>query len=127
MHLRLEAEIIGCAPAAAPGSNRRAFEQIQKVKLAQSSWSGPVRHLTGLLRAEATALMLRSRGYSRLIMWGLTAGPTASFSMYMHGPGSNREPLSAMAMTETAPLRPCLASRAQNMHPAALASGSGAQ
>ena len=68
---------------------------------------GGAADLTGLLRAEATALMLRSMGYSRLTMWGLTAGPTASFSMYMHGPGSNRDPLSAMAMTDTAPLRPC--------------------
>ena len=40
-------------------------------------------------------------------MCGLTSGPTASFSMYMHGPGSKRAPLSASAITETAPFLPC--------------------
>lgn len=41
-------------------------------------------HPRGLLRALATALKLRAMEYCRDTMCGLTAGPTASFSMYLH-------------------------------------------
>ena len=40
---------------------------------------------------------------------GGPASAPASFSMYMQGPGSNRAPRSASAITDTAPLRPCAA------------------
>ena len=45
--------------------------------------------------------------FLRLMALAGTAGPTASFSIYMHGPGSNKAPRSARAITLTAPFRPC--------------------
>ncbi len=67
-------------------------------------------HETDFPRAEPTASRLRATLNSRLTDDGGTRGPTASLSMYMTGPGSNKDPLLARAMTETAPFLPCAVS-----------------
>ena len=46
-----------------------------------------------------------------LAMCGLTSGPTAIFSIYIHGPGSKSAPLSAKAITDTAPFLPWKAAK----------------
>lgn len=58
-----------------------------------------ITHPSGLSRHLATPARLAATLASRLMAPGSTAGPTASFSMYMQGPGSNRAPRSATAMT----------------------------
>ena len=47
-----------------------------------------------------------SVGVRRMSQAPLARGPTASFSMYTQGPGSNMAPRSATAMTASAPPRP---------------------
>jgi hypothetical protein len=45
-------------------------------------------------------------GLAEMSMAPTPSGPTAIFSMYTHGPGSNIEPFSATAMTDSALPRP---------------------
>mmetsp|Transcript_11190 Transcript_11190/g.24092 ORF Transcript_11190/g.24092 Transcript_11190/m.24092 type:complete len:217 (+) Transcript_11190:2324-2974(+) len=100
------------APPTSPSEMRRMRAPASRHWRTRSACRGrssisTVTSLMGLSRARATASRFWATLLFRLTVWAGTWGPTASFSMYITGPGSNREPRLASAMTETAPLRPC--------------------
>mmetsp|Transcript_6505 Transcript_6505/g.20219 ORF Transcript_6505/g.20219 Transcript_6505/m.20219 type:complete len:220 (-) Transcript_6505:89-748(-) len=102
---------VSIAPATSPSLMKRMREPASRISLTSSAWRGrsSTRTVTspmGLPSAFATACRFFSTGKSSEMDFAGTFGPTAIFSMYITGPGSNNEPRFATAITAMAPLRP---------------------
>ena len=102
---------VDIAPATSPSWMRRTRAPAARTSRIRSAWRSRSRITAVTSRIDspfafATASRFAFGGASGS-MTAAASAPTASFSMYTHGPGSNIVPRSLTPMTESALPRPC--------------------